>query len=86
MLFNTNDALIDNSFIFIIKNNLLIILAGMFVSTPICGWIKNKLSFNNKIAINVCNIISVALYFIGFMLSVSYLVSSSYNPFLYFRF
>ncbi|MEI3163340.1 MAG: MBOAT family protein [Lachnospirales bacterium] len=86
MLFNTNDALIDNSFIFIVKNNLLIILAGMLVSTPVCGWIKNKLSFNNKIAINICNIISVALYFIGFMLSVSYLVSSSYNPFLYFRF
>lgn len=86
MLFNTNDALIDNSFIFIIKNNLLIILAGMLVSTPICGLIKNKLSFNNKIAINICNIISVVLYFIGFMLSVSYLVSSSYNPFLYFRF
>lgn len=86
MLFNTNDALIDNSFIFIIKNNLLIILAGMLVSTPVCGWIRNKLSFNNKIAINVCNIIYVALYFIGFMLSVSYLVSSSYNPFLYFRF
>lgn len=86
MLFNTNDALIDNSFLFIVKNNLLIILAGMLVSTPVCGWVKNKLSFNNKIAINVCNIIYVVLYLIGFMLSVSYLVSSSYNPFLYFRF
>ncbi len=86
MLFNANDVLIDNNFIFIIKNNIFIILAGVLISTPVYNWVTNKLKFNNKKIDCVFNIVFVILYLMGFMLSVAYLVSSSYNPFLYFRF
>ena len=86
MLFNANDVLIDNNFIFIIKNNIFIILAGVLISTPVYNWVTNKLKFNNKKIDCVFNIVFVILYLMGVMLSVAYLVSSSYNPFLYFRF
>lgn len=79
MLFNSNRVLIDYSFLFMLKNNIFILLAGVLFSMPVYGIVKDK-------NIKALNAVSVILYAAGFILSVAYLVSSSYNPFLYFRF
>ncbi len=79
MFFNGNSSLIDNSFLFVLKDNAIIILAGLVVSVPVYNMVKDRKSVLLKI-------ISVILTVAAFILSVAYLVSSSYNPFLYFRF
>lgn len=80
MLFNGNDCIIDNNFIFVLKNNLVIIIIGILISMPIYKFIAN-IKYNKKLC--VC---AFAMYILCAVLSVAYLVSSSYNPFLYFRF
>lgn len=79
MLFNSNRVLIDYSFLFMFKNNVLILIAGVLFSMPIYSIVKDK-------NIKALNVISIVLYAVAFALSIAYLVSSSYNPFLYFRF
>lgn len=84
MLFNTNNCLVDNSFLFIFKNNFVIIIAGFLVSTPVYTIFSKCI--RNRCFNQLYNIISLFLYLGCFVLSIAYLVSSSYNPFLYFRF
>ncbi|MGN1319398.1 MAG: MBOAT family O-acyltransferase [Lachnospirales bacterium] len=77
MFLNSNGILFDNEFLFNILNYGFILLIGAIVSAPIYKIIREK---------NKSNILTVAFYLIGFILSTAYLVNSSYNPFLYFRF
>lgn len=81
MLFNLNNCILDDSFIFILKNNAVILLAGIIFSMPVYKLIENK-----KTEKPAYGLLYILMYFGGFILSVAYLVSSSYNPFLYFRF
>ncbi|MGG7143245.1 MBOAT family O-acyltransferase [Clostridium nigeriense] len=62
--------------IYYIKNYFIILLICILCSTPLILKIYNKLNDSIKI------IIMFAL----FILSIAYLVDSTYNPFLYFRF
>ena len=72
-----NSMIIDNSFIFYFKNYFIFIILGIIFSTPIV----------NKIKINkITKIIVGIIYLLLFIISISLLVSDSYNPFLYFRF
>ncbi len=81
MLLNSNGIICDNRFVFDLINNGIILIAGILFSTPI---------YHLKIEYKGLNclrkIICALFYFLGFGLSAAYLVSSSYNPFLYFRF
>lgn len=81
MLLNANNIIIDNSFIFTVKNNLAVLGAGILFSMPVYKLIESKKTKNRAYSV-----LYVLMYFGGFILSVAYLVSSSYNPFLYFRF
>ena len=65
---------IDTDFLFYISNYGIIILVAGILSTPI---LKGRIKMN---------FIVVIIYVILFIISVSNLVSDSYNPFLYFRF
>ena len=71
---------IDNTFLFYFKNYFVILCAGILLSTPIYQNIKNKLEGKFWF------IVSLILYIVLFIITVSYLVGDSYNPFLYFRF
>ena len=75
MFINTN--LIDSSSLFFIKNYFLIFIISIILSTPIIKNIKMKKYYKPFIII---------LYIVLFILTISYLVSDAYNPFLYFRF
>ena len=71
---------IDETFMFYFKSSFIIIVISTLLSMPIYQNIKKKLNSRGWM------IISLILYLVFFFITVSYLVSDSYNPFLYFRF
>lgn len=80
MIFNGNNCIIDSEFLFVLKNNIVILVLGIVFSTPVYSF------FNNKFEKGILNWVVSLIYIAGFILSAAYIVSSSYNPFLYFRF
>lgn len=72
-----NYNIIDNEFIFYIKNYMIFLVSGILFSIPIV----NKINKTRAI-----RIMTVFVYVLLFVVSISQLCSDSYNPFLYFRF
>ena len=70
----TFDLTLD--YIFYLRNYLIIFIICIVSSTPLIEKLYSKVSKNIR-SIIIC---------ILFLLSIAYLVDSSYNPFLYFRF
>jgi alginate O-acetyltransferase complex protein AlgI len=73
MFFNIN--LIDKTFIYYFTPNLLLLLVSITACTPLLKFLLNKYDL-----LNCMFLIS------GLILSTAFLVDSSFNPFLYFRF
>ena len=69
-----NNQIIDNFTGFEIFNNFLLIIACVLFSTPVMNKIYQKIKYKGFLLIPL------------FVICVCYLVASSYNPFLYFRF
>jgi alginate O-acetyltransferase complex protein AlgI len=87
MLFNSGKCLIDREFLFILRNNAVVLVLGVALSMPIYRVLRARVcAMKSTSAKNViCGAFAIAG--IGcMMLSLVYLVSSGYNPFLYFRF
>ncbi len=66
----------------------LLSFAVMFIvlviaSTPLCRWVGVKIKAKSTVAFDAVQTLAILALLI---LSAAYLVSSSYNPFLYFRF
>lgn len=77
-------AFFGNDFIFFLKNYLIIfIIAGIF-STPLFKLIKEKIEKSKNKGIYYT--IMFISYLVLFIITISFLVSDTYNPFLYFRF
>ena len=75
------NALTDGFFAGYFKQNVILLVAGIVLSTPLFRILKKKTEKSVLIGI----VTTVGL--IGlFILSVASLVSSSYNPFIYFNF
>ena len=74
-MFNFNNTLVDNTFLYYLVPNISLIIFAIIASTPI---VKNIL--DKYIYIRI-----IALLF-GMILSTAFLVDASFNPFLYFRF
>lgn len=75
----TFETIIDTTARLYLHDNLILIIIAIICSTPLIK--KIKLIFNNKF-----NIIQFILIFVLFFLCILYLVNSTYNPFIYFRF
>ena len=77
---NGND-LSDVLFVEWLSQNLVLLIIGVVLSTPVFRWLSNKTkgsAMSELIgAIGLCGL---------FVLSVSSLVSNAYNPFIYFNF
>ena len=73
--------LIDSNFIFYISNYALTLILGTVFSFPIVKKIP-KLAERNILT----KILFAIIYIVLFIASVAYLVSDTYNPFMYFRF
>lgn len=80
-LLGIGSKFIDNNFMFYLTNYGLIILFGIIFSTPIYKKIKEKFSNNT-----IFKILALIIYLILFVITLSFIVSDTYNPFLYFRF
>ncbi|WP_346870712.1 MBOAT family O-acyltransferase [Clostridium sp. UBA5119] len=73
----------DNMAKYTLKTNLILIVIAIICSTPL---IKNLIAYiKNKYKLKGVYIV-IAINMLVLILSIVYLVSESYNPFLYFRF
>lgn len=71
---------IDNTFIYYVQNYGILTIICLFASINLFGKLSNKLE--NKILRTVRDVFVVGV----FIISLAFLVNSTYNPFLYFRF
>ena len=77
----TSNKFIDSAFLYYIKNYFLILVIATLFSLPVYPKVKEKM--NNSI---FTSLLSISIYVMLFIITLSYLVSDTYNPFLYFRF
>lgn len=78
---------INNTFIYYFSNYFLIIVVAVIFSMPTYHIIKDKLLLiKNKRVVNIIFALRLITYLILLLITISYLVSDTYNPFLYFRF
>lgn len=75
------NAFSDGVFTGYLTQNAILLIIGIVVSTPIIKRIAGKMKGNI-----FCDILHIVLLCGIFVLSVAMLVSSSYNPFIYFNF
>ena len=85
-LFGFNHVCIINDYtIYNLKNYLIILIISIIGATPIMKNIIEKLR-KSKTMDNIINIIEPIFMIFLLIIVTAYLVDSSYNPFLYFRF
>ena len=77
----TSNKFVDSAFLYYFKNYFLILVIATLFSLPVYPKVKEKV--NNSI---FTSLLSISIYVILFIITLSYLVSDTYNPFLYFRF
>lgn len=77
----TSNKFIDSAFLYYFKNYFLILIIATVFSLPVYPKVKEKM--NNTV---LTALLSISVYTILFIITLSYLVSDTYNPFLYFRF
>ncbi len=70
----------------VIGSYLLLFIIAAIGSTPLPKKVFNKLSASDKGEKAYMSVVEVVLIALVFIFSVAYLVSASFNPFLYFRF
>jgi alginate O-acetyltransferase complex protein AlgI len=77
-MFNPAYGFINDAFMYNLNNYMFILLVGIVLSTPVYQLFRNKVkSFR----------IIKGLAFAGlFIITISFMVRNTYNPFLYFRF
>lgn len=72
-----------------IADNWLILLLGILFSMPVYPWVIEKLkdiTQSSNLLRLVVNLVSIFMYLILLVIVTMYLVNSTYNPFIYFRF
>lgn len=79
----------NTSFVTLFNNNSMLIstipyiILGIFLSLPIDKWFKEKVNKSNSV---ILTLIEDLILGVLFGISIMFLVSNSYNPFIYFRF
>ena len=71
--------------LYYLKNYLLIFVLGIIASSKFIKNINEKLAKNEKLS-NVVGYIKPIIYIILLIISTSFIIDSSSNPFLYFKF
>ena len=88
LMFGINgNPIIDDNFIYYVINYGVFLMVALIISVPIYPVLRRRiLASSSKRAKAVMAGIIAAAYVILLLLTTSYLVSNTYNPFLYFRF
>ena len=74
-------SFVDGMFIGYFEQNVIMLVIGIIACTPVIKMIKSKTG--NTVVMNILSVVSLIALMI---LSIASLVSSSYNPFIYFNF
>ena len=82
MLGLAGNALSESLFNLHISENVVFLIAAIIFSMPIAKWLSNK--FSSKPALHE-TLRAIALILV-LILSLSYVVKGTYNPFIYFNF
>ena len=72
----SGNKFIDSSFLYYFNNYFILLIILVICSVPI------KINYKNKFI----KIVSILVYVILFIITISFIVSDTYNPFIYFRF
>ncbi len=79
-----NLSLINRDTLYLLRSYLTIIIIAIISATPLFKNLINKIK--DKRLINILNTLEVFYYLLLLLTVTSYLIDSSFNPFLYFRF
>lgn len=82
----TGNSLLDNDFIFYSREYIVVLVAGLLLSTPILGYLKDRFLTDKSLSVNVSENFGYALQLALFVVSISFLVMNAHNPFIYFNF
>lgn len=83
MFLINGNKIIDSTFVYYLRTNLILLIILILCSTPIVSKAFKKITKNGKMK-GVA--LAVIVQFVLLFLSIAYLVNETYNPFLYFRF
>ena len=81
MFLINNIKIINLETIYYIRNYIVILIIAIIASTPLLKLIVNKIKYKT-----ILDILEVIILFILLIVVTAFLVDSSFNPFLYFRF
>ena len=82
----SGNVLVDNAFIYYLKSNAVMLVISLLFSTGIFREIFEPEEISDKIRTRVSHSAAVILHAFILFMSTAYLVTETYNPFLYFRF
>lgn len=82
----SGNVLVDNAFIYYLKSNAVMLVISLLFSTGIFKEIFEPEEISDKIRTRVSHSAAVILHAFILFMSTAYLVTETYNPFLYFRF
>ncbi len=77
----TGSGLLDDFAVGYLRENIYLYIFAIIFSMPVSKWVTNKLKIS-KVQKILYPVIHIAL----FILSMSYIIKGSYNPFIYFNF
>ena len=82
-----NTAFLNTKTIYLLLNYASILIIAIILSTPIYKYLLNYYrNLSNQGLKKLIALIYIVFFIVLFVISVAYLVSDTYNPFLYFRF
>ena len=85
-MFGNGVPLIDNQSLYYLLTNAVLLVILILASTPLPSKLANKFILAVQDRPIITTITQNLFIVVIFLISVAYLVNSSYNPFLYFRF
>ena len=85
-LFGLNgNALIDDTLLFYLDQNKTVLFLCVLFSMPVCKWV-NTLIESNPLSSKIRGYVYPAAMLVLMFVSISFMIKSSYNPFIYFNF
>jgi Predicted membrane protein involved in D-alanine export len=82
----TSNSLADTRFLWYLGNYGLVLLIACILACPVYPWLCQKISAFSRPKRCILSTVSGIGMILLFVLSTAYMVSDTYNPFLYFRF
>lgn len=86
LMFYASRSLLGNEFWYYLDSNGVLLATAFVLAMPVYPWLKKKIGSLAGWKVKALAVVRTVCYVALFVLTVSYLVGDTYNPFLYFRF